>query len=255
MQGDRSDQGDGHLEAMLSGQQVPASVDEELRGVSELLATLRSGPSGQVERAGQARAMAAFRETFAGFQPDQAPRRRAVLRRTALGGKVGVALTAAAISFGAVGAAAYTGVLPSGLQNFAHASIGAPAADDRGNAEGTKIPAKGSKSPAERTKAPTHRTSSPAVGPDAAGGPAAFGLCTAWSHVRAEGQVADHSIAFRNLATAARGVEKIAAYCAAVPNPGVTESGKPAVHPAGKPANPPAGKPAVPPAGKPAVPP
>ena len=84
-----------------------------------------------------------------------------------------------------------------------------------------------------------------AVGPDGAG-PAAFGLCTAWTHVQANGQVAEKSVAFRNLATAAGGAGKIAAYCATVPHPGATEAGKPATHPTGKPSSHPAGKPSTP---------
>ena len=53
-------------------------------------------------------------------------------------------------------------------------------------------------------------------------------------------------MAFRNLAAAAGGAAKIAAYCAAVPHPGSSQSSKPAparTHPGGQPASHPTGKP------------
>ena len=148
---------------------------------------------------------------------------------TLLGAKLGAALAAGAVSFGAVGAAAYTGVLPAGLQDLAHTTIGAPAADQSKTADSTK---------------------KTAVGPDATGH-AAFGLCTAWTHVQANGRAADKSVAFRNLATAAGGATKIAAYCAKVPHPGATAPGKPSAHPTGKPTTHPTGKPSSHPTGKP----
>jgi hypothetical protein len=66
-----------------------------------------------------------------------------------------------------------------------------------------------------------------AVGPDAKG-PAAFGLCNAWTHHQANGAKPTDSVAFRNLATAAGGEGKIAAYCATIPHPGKGN------HPSGK---------------------
>ena len=75
--------------------------------------------------------------------------------------------------------------------------------------------------------------SSTPVGPDATG-PAAFGLCNAYKHASVHGKSAKHSIAFRNLAAAAGGVDKIEAYCATIPHPG---SGSPASHPSGKPSD------------------
>lgn len=145
---------------------------------------------------------------------------------TLIGAKLGAALAAGAVSFGAVGAAAYTGVLPAGLQNLAHTTVGAPAANHGKSAD----------------HKPADSTAKTAVGPDAKG-PAAFGLCTAWAHVQAHGQAADKSVAFRNLATAAGGATKIAAYCATVPHPGATATGQPATHPTGKPSSHPTGKP------------
>ena len=202
---------------------------------------------------------------------------------TLLGAKLGAALAAGAVSFGAVGAAAYAGVLPDGAQQLAHTTIGAPApgqgenadatkdATDPANdaAEATKEAADAAKDPAEAgTNDAADSTKSTAVGPDATG-PAAFGLCTAWGHVQTEGQVADKSVAFRNLATAAGGAEKITAYCATVLRPGTSVTGKPATHsgdksathsgdksathPTGKSSSHPTGKPATHPGGNPSA--
>jgi len=108
----------------------------------------------------------------------------------------GVAVLAAA-----TGAAAYTGSLPGPIQRAAHSTIGAPT--------GTST---------------TH-----GVGPDATG-PAAFGLCNAWTH----GGLATTSVAYRNLATAAGGADGIQAYCATIVKPGggsTEDSGSPTSHP------------------------
>jgi len=59
----------------------------------------------------------------------------------------------------------------------------------------------------------------------------------------ADKSASDKSVAFRNLATAAGGVNKIAAYCAKVPHPGASEAGRSSTHPSGKPSTHPGGKP------------
>ena len=151
--------------------------------------------------------------------------------------RLAVALGAAAISFGGVSAAAYAGVLPAGLQDLAHTTVGAPAAD-HGKSDDHK---------------PAASTAKTAVGP-AATGHAAFGLCTAWAHIQAHGQAADKSVAFRNLTTAA-GTQGVTAYCAKVPHPGASLTGKSASSPTGQSATHAAGKPAKPPTGQSAIPP
>jgi hypothetical protein len=264
--GDRPHQGDDHLEAMLSGQPLPEDANAELRGVGELLATLRSAPMDQVERRGQARALGAFREKFAGAHPTRQKRRRPAMISTLLGAKLGAALAAGAVSFGAIGAAAHTGVLPDGAQQLAHTAIGAPAPGQGQNADATKDATDAANNAAEATrkaadaprtlltppKDPADATKSTAVGPDASG-TAAFGLCTAWGHVQTQGHAADKSVAFRNLATAAGGADKITAYCATVLHPGSSLTGKPATHPSDKSATHPTGKPSSHPTGKPAT--
>jgi hypothetical protein len=94
-----------------------------------------------------------------------------------------------------------------------------------------------------------------------------FGLCTAWTAHQANGETANgkasDAVAFKNLAAAAGGADKIAAYCATIlqsPSPTVVP-GQPTAqqtpastsHPTGKPSslptqantNHPTGKPAT----------
>jgi hypothetical protein len=244
--GDRPNQRDDHLEAMLSGQPLPENADAELRGVSLLLATLREAPMGRLERRGQARALDVFRKTFAGFHPGRQPRRRPTMFSTLLGAKVGAAMAAGVVSFGAVGAAAFTGNLPAGVQELAHTTIGAPAPDTGDSADQGKAADAKDKAAEKKDKAADGTKT--AVGPDATG-PAAFGLCTAWAHVATKGQVAEKSVAFRNLAAAAHGAANITAYCSNVPHPGASAADKSATHPTGKPSSHPTGKPSSAPSG------
>ena len=209
-------QGDDHLEAMLSGQPLPEHADAELHGVNELLTALRAAPVDPVERSGQARALDAYRETFATSDPAHQRRRRPAMFSTLLGAKLGAALAAGAVGFGGIAVAAAAGVLPDAAQDFAHHAVGVvPAANHGKSAEHVKS--------AETTKATP-------VGPDATG-PAAFGLCTAWSHAKTSGNAAEKSIAFRNLATKGGDAAGIDAYCATVVKPGANgtdTAGKPA---------------------------
>lgn len=144
-----------------------------------------------------------------------------------LSAKAAAAAVAAVTLAGAAGAA-YAGDLPSSLQQIAHKTIGAPAAQHSAPA-------------------------STPVGPNAAG-PAAFGLCTAYQHASKHGTAAQKSVAFRNLATAAGGASKISAYCATVQHPGSAAShptGKPSAHPTGQSTSHPSGGPTSHPTGRP----
>ena len=127
-----------------------------------------------------------------------------------LSAKLAAAIGVAAVTLGggAVAAAAYTGALPASMQKFAHDMIGAPAVR------------------------PT--PSGSPVGPDATGH-AAYGLCTAYTHLKAHGSAQQKAVAFRNLATAAGGAANVTAYCAGIAHPGTTPSGQLASHPTGQP--------------------
>ena len=216
--------GDEVLDALLAQDRGPGETAASLRPVADVLAALRAAPS-HGELTGLDPVLAEFRGV--GGMPDgfhrSRPRRPALLR-TLLSVKVAGAVAAAVLG-GSV-AAAYAGVLPSALQKIAHSSIAAPAASAR---------------PSPHL---THRAGTP-VGPDPAG-PAAHGLCTAYSHAEAHGSAAQQAVAFRNLAAAAGGGDKVAAYCASTPRPGNGAHGKPAGHATGpatpRPAHTPPGK-------------
>lgn len=247
VEGDRSHEWDGPLEAMLSGQPRPANGDAELRGVDGLLAALRATTVDPVERRGQAGALEAFRETVATSHPSSPRRRGSAIPRSLLRTKLAVALAAGAVTFGGLAASAYTGVLPDGLQDLAHATVGAPAAD-RGNAT-DQVGAIDQSGAADQDENPDGVKETP-VGPDATGR-AGFGLCTAWANVQAQGKAADTSVAFRNLATAAGGVNEITAYCAKIPHPAPNAVVKPSTVPVKpssavvKPSSHPTGKPST----------
>jgi len=229
---------DGALDALLTGDLVTDEACAGLQPAAALLAALNAAPQ-DGELAGHARALAEFRRR--GGMPVRA--RRSARRRprllTSLTAKAAAAAAVvAAAVLGGVAAAAYTGTLPAPAQQFAHGVIGAP-----------------SPQPSHRpgTLRPSHRPGIPqatpartdAVGPDATG-PAASGLCTAYAHAKAHGKASQKAVAFRNLAAAAGGAAKIAAYCTAVPHPGSSQSSQPAsalTHPAGHAASHPTGKP------------
>ncbi len=150
---------------------------------------------------------------------------------------IGATIAGLALALGGTTAAAFTGALPTPAQNFAHTVIGAPA-----------VHTAATTSPSPKDSA-SSKTPSP-VGPDASG-PAMFGLCTAWTAHQTNGETAngkaDNAVAFQNLAAAAGGADKIAAYCATIqkaPSPAVVP-GKPTAqqtsqatsHPTGKPSS------------------
>jgi hypothetical protein len=235
---------DGALDALLTGDLVTDEACAGLQPAAALLAALNAAPQ-DGELAGHARVLAEFRRR--GGMPVHArrsARRRPRLLTSLLTAKAAAAVAAAAATaLGGVAAAAYTSTLPAPAQRFAHSVIGAP-----------------SPQPSHRpgTPQPSHRPGTPratpartdAVGPDATGpdatGPAGFGLCTAYAHAKAHGTASQKAVAFRNLAAAAGGAAKVAAYCTAVPHPGSSRSSQPAsapTHPAGQPASHPTGKP------------
>ena len=214
---------DGALDALLTGDLVTDEACAGLQPAAALLAALNAAPQ-DGELAGHARVLAEFRRRDL---PARA-RRSARRRRRSLTSLTAKAAAVAATALGGVAAAAYTGALPAPAQQFAHGVIGAPPPPPGGR-PGTP----------QATPARTD-----AVGPDATG-PAAFGLCTAYAHAKAHGTASQKAVAFRNLAAAAGGAAKIAAYCTAVPHPGNSQPGQPApapARPAGHPSHP-TGKP------------
>jgi hypothetical protein len=225
---------DASLSALLAGAELPAGSPPGLRPVAEALAALTAAPAGD-ELTGEAEALAVFRDRLGVPSPTRRPRRRPALLAPLLSARAAAAAAVAALGIGGFATAAFAGALPAPAQQFAHHTIGAPAAH-------------ASQPTAAHASQPTSThpsaTDTPA-GPDATG-PAASGLCTAYAHAKAHGSASQKAVAFRDLAAAAGGAAKIAAYCAAVPHPGSSQPGQPApapTHPAGRPASHPTGKP------------
>jgi hypothetical protein len=238
---------DAGLEALLSGDSPPPDAPAEMRLLADMLGAL-AAPGTAEEYRGSGRVYAAFRERFGMSQRHrQAPRRWgwAVLA-TALGTKLFAGTAAAAVGIGGV-AAAYAGALPDPVQNVAHALIGAPHGNHgHGHGRGNQPAA-----PSGTDESGSATKSATPVGPDPTG-PAAFGLCTAYSSAKAAGTpISPTSVAFKNLATAAGGADKIEAFCAKVPHPGSGAAhrttppshatGKPTAHPTGRPSTTPGG--------------
>ena len=230
---------DGALEALLTGDLVTDEACAGLQPAAALLAALNAAPH-DGELAGHARVLAEFRHR--GGRPVHArrsARRRSRLLTVLLTAKAAAAAAAAAVAMGGVAAAAYTSTLPAPVQQFAHSVIGAP------SPQPSHRPGIPRATPARTNAASPDATGPDATGPDATG-PAGFGLCTAYAHAKAHGTASHKAVAFRNLAAAAGGAAKIAAYCATVPHPGSSQSSQPAsapTHPAGHPASHPTGKP------------
>jgi PT repeat len=226
--GDVPPAGDPAFDALLSGHLLPEDAAEGLRPVAEAIAALNAAPATS-ELAAEANVLAVFRGAVGmSAKPTRSPRRRHPLLTSLLSAKLAAAAAAAAVAVGGVAAAAYAGALPASMQKLAHDTVGAPSAHPSAH--------------------PTH-TATP-VGPDATGH-AAFGLCTAFAHLKVDGSARQKAVAFRNLATAAGGAANVTAFCAAVAHPGTTPSGQPASHPTGEPTSHPTGEPTSHPTGKP----
>jgi len=211
---------DTPLTALLAGTELPADVAAGLQPVADVLAALRAAPESD-ELSGEATALAEFRQQVGvSIHPRGSRRRRPTLLGTLLTAKGAAAAAIAALSLSGAAAAA-TGNLPAPLQRLAHDTVGAPAAQSS-NASGSQ--------------------GSP-VGPDATG-PAQHGLCTAYANARAHGSAAfKHSIAFKNLVTAAGSASKVDAFCQdatgspAPSSPAGSANSQATSHPTGAPAS------------------
>jgi hypothetical protein len=222
------------VERLLAEPADPRDAAEQ--DLATLFAALRA-PAEPHELAREREHLAAFAAARASATEPALPRRRSVLA-TFLAAKTTVA--AAAIAAVAAGAA-YTGSLPTRLQNVAHETIGAPARDAK------------AQRPEATSKPHPSRSAGDDKGLDATGA-AAHGLCTAF----AAGGLPTTSTAYQSLAEAAGGADDIEAYCATVAKPGASSThpttrptGKPSEHPTGKPSEHPTGKPTDKTTGKP----
>lgn len=198
-------------------------------------------PASQDELAGEAAVVAAFGELGSGASYARTSTSgRSRMLTSLVASKLAIAAATAGVAVAGTVAAAYAGALPTGLQDAAHHSIGAPAASSpkAGATDEASSPADEPSATEDPTSSqeptPTGSPTSTPVGPDATG-PAAFGLCTAYTH----GGLATTSVAFQSLVKAAGGnATSIGAYCATVKHPGSARSyptGSPTGHPTGSP--------------------
>ena len=148
--------------------------------------------------------MAAYQERFAGRRPAGTGPRRVVLLSSAAGLKLLATAGGSAVALGAVATVLFATSLGPGTSPQTLPVGSGSATTSAGTATGTAT------------------STSEGKGPDAKG-PAAHGLCNAWSNHLAHGtaeEKAKESTAFRNLAAAAGGPSKVAQYCATVTSPG-----------------------------------
>jgi hypothetical protein len=160
-------------------------------------------------------------------------------------------LAGGTVAAGGTAAAAYSGTLPEPLQEASHVVLGAPAPAAIAAAEHKPEAASHGKAPQAADAAESepeveskHESEPEAdpVGPDATG-PAAFGLCTAFT----KGGLDPASTAYKSLVTAAAGNADITAYCASVQGPGRSaEHRSPKADGPGASASPQNGKPLAP---------
>ncbi len=138
-----------------------------------------------------------------------------------------LAVAAVAVGTVAVGgtvAAAATGAIPSLHIQNAHAQVGVPA--DAQSPDETASPDPSETPTPEPSDSVTPSASETPVGPDASG-PAAFGLCTAYT----KGGLDSSSTAYGSLVSAAGGASNIATYCATIMHPGQSASHRPSALP------------------------
>ncbi|MGW5241567.1 hypothetical protein ACWEOW_21755 [Monashia sp. NPDC004114] len=214
---------------------LPQAADDD--PAIERLSALLAAPATEHELSGLDAALVGFRAAQVdALSPT--PQRRPSMLSSLTRAKLAATIAAATIGVGGVAAVAVSARHQPAATPNAHSSVAAT----------PTMPA-GAAAAGDQAATPTGAPTGTPVGPDATGS-AAHGLCTAWAAHEAGSGEALGAIAFKNLATAAGGADKVATFCATV-----TAPGKSGDHPTGKPATLPtptdAGKPADP--GKPAT--
>src|SRR5215467_7439771 len=214
---------DADLSALLAGGTPQPDTSAPLQHVADVLAALRAAPASG-EAVGRGAALAQFRaQVGVSSQPIRSRRRRPTLLSSLLSAKAAAAAAVAVVGLGGVATAAFANALPSAAQQFAHDTIGAPSPHASSSAHA------GNKPNAGHSGTP--------VGPNASG-PAAFGLCTAYTNAKHHGTAAQKAVAFRNLENAAGGAANVTAFCASVAHPSASaapQAGAASPHPTGQP--------------------
>ena len=206
---------DADLSMLLAGGMPPADGLAPLQHVADVLGALRVAPASD-EAVGKAAALVQFRQQVGvSSQPIRSRRRRPTLLSTLLSAKTAAAAAVAVVGLGGVATAAFADALPSAAQQLAHDTIGAPS------------PHASSSAHAGKKTNPGHNGTP--VGPNVSG-PAAFGLCNAYSHASHHGTATQKAVAFRNLQKAAGGAGNVASFCASVEHPGSSAAPKAGAH-------------------------
>jgi hypothetical protein len=140
------------LDAILDGLSPPEDALPQLRGLSQLVADL-SAPAGPGELTAEAEVLSGFRRCVAAAGAScvarRPVRRRSSWRFARHRARLAAGLVIVAAGLGGT-AAAYAGVLPGPVQEFAHRSIGAPATRHVPGHQSRVTPA----APASRQQAP-----------------------------------------------------------------------------------------------------
>jgi hypothetical protein len=214
---------DDTADRLLAGRLDPADAPPGYAAVAKVVAAA-TAPAATEELTGEPAAVARFAAMARSGSPTRAPTsRRAGVPSRLLSVKAAAAVLAAVLSIGGVAAA--TGVISGPAQ---------PAAGHGPDGPGRGVATPGRSDAASTTSTATtgEQGNGTARGPDATG-PAKDGLCRAWQ----AGQGGQHgdkesSTAFRALAAAAGGADKVAAYCQATP---AETAGQGQEHPHGEP--------------------
>ena len=117
------------LDMILDRVSPPPEAPPEMAALPQLLADL-SGPADPGELAGQAAVLYRFRSRIGPTGAAPPARRKSLWRLAPHGPRLAAGLVVAAVGLGGT-AAAYAGVLPGPLQDFAHRAIDAPPASHR----------------------------------------------------------------------------------------------------------------------------
>ncbi len=192
---------EGTAERLLAGSLDPADAPPAYRRVAAVLAAVSAEP-GPEELAGEARAVRSLAKV-ARSSPYRAPSRRSPVLSKVLTLKAATAAAIASVVLAGVAGAA-TGNLPEPAQRVAH-RLGAPAHSSADSASTTHDTNAHASDAAKSQGSPT--------GPDATGS-AKQGLCQAWqSGEGGDNGKKDDSTAFKALAAAAGGADKVADFC------------------------------------------
>jgi hypothetical protein len=192
---------------LLAGRLDPADAPPGFAAVAMVVAAA-TAPATPEELAGEPAAVAQFAAMArSGSRTRATTTRRAGAPRRILGVRLAVAVLAAGLSIGGVAAAA--GVFPGSAKPPAGHEPGST-----GGGGGAPTTAAPGRTDAVTTTDADHARGG-GTGPDASG-PAMEGLCRAWQAGKAVGKgKREDSTAFRALAAAAGGADRIDAYCQA----------------------------------------